>query len=73
MQPLEFMAGLAAIVVPPLFSPWRYHGVLAPGSPRRKRIVLASVPDDAGCSHPSPSELKTLVSRLKTAGDPSLL
>jgi len=33
MQPLERMARLAAIVPPPRFPLWRYHGVLAPAAP----------------------------------------
>jgi hypothetical protein len=52
MLPMEFMARLAAIVPPPRFPLWRYHGVLAPGAPWRKHIVPAAAqPDDDGCSH----------------------
>jgi len=77
MQPMEFVARLAAIVPPPRFPLWRYHGVLAPGAPWRKHIVPASVPDDAGCSHmvaakTSKPPAKTDKPREST-GDPSLL
>ncbi len=44
--------GLTAILAPPRFPLWRYHGVLAPDAPWRKHIVSAtSEPDDDGCSH----------------------
>jgi hypothetical protein len=52
MLRMGFMARLAAIVPPPRFPLWRYHGVLAPGAPWRKHIVPAAAePDDDGCSH----------------------
>ena len=48
----EFIARLTAIVPPPRFPRWRYHGVLAPGAPWGKLIVPAATePDDDGCSH----------------------
>ena len=39
MTPMEFMARLASLVPPPRFPLWRYHGVLAPSSKIRSRIV----------------------------------
>jgi hypothetical protein len=38
MSGIECMARLAALV-PPRFALWRYHGVLAPASPWRSRVV----------------------------------
>ncbi len=77
MQPMEFLARLAAIVPPPRFPLWRYHGVLAPGAPWRKHIVPASAPDEGGCSHKaatSSSEPARKGKRpRKPTGDPSLL
>jgi hypothetical protein len=76
MQPLEFLARLAAIVPPPRFSLWRYHGVLAPSSPWRSQIVPANEPAK-GCSHSTaakpdaPSSTPDKPSKPK--GDSSLL
>jgi hypothetical protein len=39
MSGIECMARLAALVPPPRFPLWRYHGVLAPASPWRSRVV----------------------------------
>jgi hypothetical protein len=39
MTPLEFLARLAALVPPPRYPLVRYHGVLAPRSPWRSRVV----------------------------------
>ncbi len=78
MQPMEFMARLAAIVPPPRFPLWRYHGVLAPSSPWRKHIVPASEPAE-GCSHSAatkadaPSPRRDNDQPRKSTGDASLL
>ena len=77
MQPLELMARLAAIVAPPRFPLWRYHGVLAPGAPWRKLIVPSSEPEQRGCSHKvganSSGPPREGAHRRKPSGDPSLL
>jgi hypothetical protein len=39
---MELLASLASIVAPPRFPLWRYHGVIAPASPWRSRIVPRS-------------------------------
>jgi len=39
MTPLEFLARASALVPPPRFPLVRYHGVLAPNSPYRSRVV----------------------------------
>jgi hypothetical protein len=39
MSAIECMARLAALVPPPRFPLWRYHGVLASASPWRSRVV----------------------------------
>jgi hypothetical protein len=39
MSGIECMARLAALVPPPRFPLWRYHGVLASASPWRSRVV----------------------------------
>jgi len=39
MTPLEFMARASALIPPPRFPLVRYHGVLAPNSPYRSRVV----------------------------------
>jgi len=86
MPPMEFMARLAAIVPPPRFLLWRYHGVLAPGAPWRKQIVPASEDDDP-CSHQAATNSSEPTREAKRArkrtgdideprtpiGDPSLL
>ena len=78
MQPLEFLARLAAIVPPPRFALWRYHGVLAPGSAWRSLIVPRSEPA-AGCSHACPTKPKAGApwsndnTARKPIGDPSLI
>jgi hypothetical protein len=76
MQPIELMARLAAIVAPPRFPLWRYHGVLAPGSPWRKHIVPASEGDER-CSHAAAAKPHAPSSKPdkppKPRGDPSLL
>jgi len=76
MQPLELMARLAAIVPPPRFPLWRYHGVLAPAAPWRKHIVPRSEPEDRGCvhtrvTHSTPSPRKS--EQPPNPADPSLL
>jgi len=78
MQPLELMARLAAIVPPPRFPLWRYHGVLAPGAPWRKHVVPATEPAE-GCSHSAatkadaPSPQRDNDQPRKSTGDASLL
>ena len=50
MQPLEFMARLAAIVAPARLPLTRYHGVLAPSSSWRRQVVPARrTSSEAGC------------------------
>ena len=39
MTPVEFLARLAALIPPPRYPLVRYHGVLAPNSKLRKRVV----------------------------------
>ena len=39
MTPLEFLARASALIPPPRFPLVRYHGVLAPNSPYRSRVV----------------------------------
>jgi hypothetical protein len=48
--PLELIAKLAALVPPPRFNLVRYHGVFAPGSAWRSRIV-PSGPDEPDSGH----------------------
>ena len=49
MEPLEFMARLAALVPPPRHPLVRYHGVFAPNSPWRGAVVPAAPPAAQGC------------------------
>ena len=77
MQPMEFLARLAAIVPPPRFALWRYHGVLAPGSAWRSQIVPMREPAATRCSHAAapwaqaPSTERD--TPRKPIGDPSLI
>ncbi len=51
MTPLEFLARASALIPPPRFPLVRYHGVLAPNSPHRARVVprpLAWLPNKCG-------------------------
>ncbi len=78
MQPMELMARLAAIVPPPRFPLWRYHGVLAPGAPWRKDIVPAATErEEGGCSHTASANMPVPERKdngpRKPSGDPSLL
>ncbi|MFM7299434.1 MAG: transposase [Planctomycetota bacterium] len=57
MEPLEFMARLAALVPPPRHPLGRYHGVFAPNSPWRGAVIPAA---------PSPRE-----PRCASAGAPA--
>jgi len=42
MTPIEFLARLCALIPPPFYPLVRYHGVLAPASPWRSRVVPIS-------------------------------
>jgi hypothetical protein len=53
MDPLSFLARLAALVPPPYFNLTRYHGVLAPNSHLRSRIV----PHPTHAPRPLPEQL----------------
>ncbi len=49
MEPMEFMARLAALVPPPRFPLVRYHGVFAPNSPWRAVVVPGVSSAARGC------------------------
>lgn len=50
MEPMEFMAGTAALVPPPRHPLVRYQGVFAPNSPWRGAVIPAAPPAERGCS-----------------------
>jgi hypothetical protein len=61
MQPMEAMARIAALVPPPRSPLLRYHGVLAPGSPLRSRVVPLrdrTHAHDKLCRHCEPLQVK---------------
>jgi hypothetical protein len=61
MQPMEAMARIAALVPPPRRPLLRYHGVLAPGSPLRSRVVPLrdrTRDHDKPCRHCEPRQVK---------------
>lgn len=79
MQPLEFVARLAAIVPPPRFAMWRYHGVLAPASPWRSQIVPRGEAIQS-CSHALDAKPQAACNKRdkpktegKPVGDPTLI
>jgi cell division septation protein DedD len=55
MEPMEFMARLAALVPPPRHPLVRYHGVFAPNSPWRGAVVPAApASQERVCATPRP-------------------
>ena len=56
MEPMEFMARLAALVPPPRHPLVRYHGVFAPNSPWRGAVVPAApASQERVCTTPRPT------------------
>ncbi|MBI5485988.1 MAG: transposase [Deltaproteobacteria bacterium] len=53
MEPLDFLARLAAIVPPPRYPLQTYHGVLAPASRWRPNVVPRARDAPTGCAHGS--------------------
>ena len=71
-EPLDLIAKLAALVPPPRFNLVRYHGVLAPGSRWRNRVVpfdhgQSDAPDRCGCGEEK-KEKKTSAKDSQKAG-----
>jgi hypothetical protein len=64
MTPLEFLARASALIPPPRFPLVRYHGVLAPNSPYRSRVVPRAPADMPKiCRARSSREKSTRMSR----------
>ena len=53
MEPLDFLARLAAIVPPPRYPLLTYHGILAPASQWRPNVVPRAREAPSGCAHRS--------------------
>ncbi len=81
MEPMEFMARLAALVPPPRHPLVRYHGVFAPNSPWRGAVVPSAPPTqsrvcaagrvahDAGAQGASAATASTRPSAAPSGGD----
>ncbi|MBI4615088.1 MAG: transposase [Planctomycetes bacterium] len=65
-EPEEIVERLAALVAPPRANLVRYHGMLAPNSRWRKRVVPGGSGHDGAASpesHPAPARLEEKGSR----------
>ncbi|MFO0562404.1 MAG: transposase [Polyangiales bacterium] len=71
MEPMEFMARLAALVPPPRHPLVRYHGVFAPNSPWRAGVVPTPPDAEAACAAPSKSTIESSENRPSRSGEAS--
>jgi len=67
MTPIEFLARASALIPPPRYPLVRYHGVLAPSSPYRSRVVPRPPPGESTPCRSTSSERKR--TRKRAAAD----
>jgi hypothetical protein len=55
LDPLTFVARLAALIPRPRVNLTTYHGIFAPGASGRERVVPDPFDEPVACDHPPPS------------------